>query len=305
MKKKKLQSFSFGLHCQISFFIPIKNWILVKIPSLYNAIIDSIYTSEIHFVNKSEHKKEIAKIYNEWSLWQGKPNNINTSLHYVPNKSLALLYGFMLSFKIDIKSTILDAGCGNGAIALDLLNKEYNVYSCDISENASKYLLNYKLCSIDNLDYENDTFNLVYSFSVIHHLNNPAKAINEIKRVLKPNGFFITTQHTKKSVFTFQRKIKLCLFPSRNKHLNYITFKNTKDWIDLIEENGFTLLDKRGINYSFILTKMADILQYIYNKLRIDFFNPFAWIDERVGRILPTSVATELAYHSYLIFRRK
>jgi len=40
----------------------------------------------------------------------------------------------------------------------------------------------------EKLDFDNDTFDLVYSWGVIHHTPNTQAAVNEILRVLKPGG---------------------------------------------------------------------------------------------------------------------
>ena len=40
----------------------------------------------------------------------------------------------------------------------------------------------------ENLEFENDTFDLVYSWGVLHHTPDTAKAFSECFRVLKPGG---------------------------------------------------------------------------------------------------------------------
>ncbi|MBC8256890.1 MAG: class I SAM-dependent methyltransferase [Candidatus Marinimicrobia bacterium] len=45
-----------------------------------------------------------------------------------------------------------------------------------------------------NLQFENNTFDLIYIRNVIHYIDHPEKAISEIHRCLKPGGYFLFSQ---------------------------------------------------------------------------------------------------------------
>lgn len=94
---------------------------------------------------------------------------------------------------------ILEIGCGTGGHSLFFASKGANVYSTDLTPervDSSSQLINYldtfkaefKVCDAENLPYENNSFDIVYSNGVIHHTYDIKKAINEIHRVLKPKG---------------------------------------------------------------------------------------------------------------------
>lgn len=88
---------------------------------------------------------------------------------------------------------ILDVGCGEGYITKHIkeykkgINIEGIDYYDDVIEIARKNYPEIKFLqgSIYNLPYSDSTFCLLLSTEVLEHLDNPEKAINEIKRVSK------------------------------------------------------------------------------------------------------------------------
>lgn len=92
---------------------------------------------------------------------------------------------------------ILDAGCGTGA-GLLYLKKFGKVYGLDLSPVATKFckkrgIKNIKTGDVSNLPYRNKTFDLVCLMDVIEHTSRNDIVLQEIFRVLKPNGKFLMT----------------------------------------------------------------------------------------------------------------
>ncbi|MDP2939852.1 MAG: methyltransferase domain-containing protein [Candidatus Omnitrophota bacterium] len=95
-------------------------------------------------------------------------------------------------------SCILEIGCGLGSDSRYMAKKEANVISLDLSwQNVFFTLKGLSLLNLDgngicadaeNLPFKDSTFDVVYSFGVLHHTPNTEKAIEDIYRVLKPNG---------------------------------------------------------------------------------------------------------------------
>lgn len=87
----------------------------------------------------------------------------------------------------DDTETILDVGCGNGAIT-NILSKRYNVVGFDRSKEALKHV-NTKTVqgSCDNLPFEDNAFDMVLCSEVLEHLPTDIlnKTVSEIKRVSK------------------------------------------------------------------------------------------------------------------------
>lgn len=99
---------------------------------------------------------------------------------------------------ISREGKILDIGAGDGLITY-LINAE----GIDDNEIAVKLAkekgVNVNLGDAYKLNYNDDSFDSILMGDVIEHLEHPDIAINEVKRVLKPNGFFyIVTPPAKK-----------------------------------------------------------------------------------------------------------
>lgn len=113
---------------------------------------------------------------------------------YPPEKIIKIQSAEELTKEVDFSETkVLDNGCGTGWFGKMLQDKGADVIATDISdtllEEASKYI-SIKKASSYELPFPDQTFDYVVSFMVVHVLDNPAKAIKETWRVLKPGGKF-------------------------------------------------------------------------------------------------------------------
>jgi SAM-dependent methyltransferase len=87
---------------------------------------------------------------------------------------------------------ILDVGCGTGA-NLKMLAAYGSAEGVDISPQAVDFcrergLNSVKLGAIEQLPYENDSFELVTALDVIEHLDDDIAGLREMRRVLRPDG---------------------------------------------------------------------------------------------------------------------
>ena len=115
-------------------------------------------------------------------------------------------YRYVLDF-IEKESTltpnikILDYGCGNGEIVEAGLEQGLEIYGVDIYTSsdaerivAGKGLLGNRILKIkDNkVDFSDGFFDLIVSNQVFEHVENIDAVLNEIFRILKPGGVFLT-----------------------------------------------------------------------------------------------------------------
>ena len=87
---------------------------------------------------------------------------------------------------------ILDVGCGTGA-NLKMLAAYGRAEGVDISQQAIDFchergLDSVKLGAIEQLPYENNSFEIVTALDVIEHLDDDVAGLREIRRVLRPDG---------------------------------------------------------------------------------------------------------------------
>lgn len=93
--------------------------------------------------------------------------------------------------------SILNVGVATGATSL-MLGEFGNVTNLEYDEDCCRFLreeLNMEVtqASLTDLPYDNHSFDMVCAFDVIEHIEDDAKAVSEISRVLKQSGSSIIT----------------------------------------------------------------------------------------------------------------
>lgn len=101
-------------------------------------------------------------------------------------------------FSVGKGKRVLEIGVGLGSDHQKWAESGAELYGIDLTEraiaNTSHRMKLFNLSSnlmvgdAEHLDFENDVFDIVYSWGVIHHSPNTPKAVKEIFRVLKQGG---------------------------------------------------------------------------------------------------------------------
>ena len=110
----------------------------------------------------------------------------------------------------EISSTddVLECACGTGLLTKaigekcnSLIATDYSIKMLKIAERKLKKYQNIKFDCVDimKLPYPNNNFDIVVAGNVIHLLNDPIKAIQELDRVCKLNGKIIIPTYMNKN----------------------------------------------------------------------------------------------------------
>ena len=171
---------------------------------------------------------------------------------------------------INENSNVLEIGCTNGFSSIEI-NKitKCNVIGIDINKNSiSNAIEKIKLNGLDNnkikFEYGNaenlskfkdNTFDLIICGNAISFISDKSKAINELIRVLKPNGFISIVP------LWYKENPNQDIINKVNHELGFdIICYHEKDWTDFSDRN-LELYYKK--NYSFIYCTQKQIEKYV------------------------------------------
>lgn len=108
----------------------------------------------------------------------------------------------VISLSLPEQGLMLDAGTGTGRIpvlmcqklpqwqiiAIDMAQSMLQVAAHHVEQAGLQSQISLELVDAKNLPYDDNSFDVVISNSLVHHLPNPLLFFEELKRVLKPHG---------------------------------------------------------------------------------------------------------------------
>lgn len=170
--------------------------------------------------------------------------------------------------KIEKNINLLDVGCGRGDMLKAFQKHSLNVEGIDLSEESAKFLHPIKVHQI-NLESETicnreKHYDIIFSKSLIEHLNQPLKFIKNCKNLLKDDG-------------------RLIIMTPSWYHHSFGPF-----YLDYTHVTPFTLQSLRDIG---ILAGFSNVkVEYFYQL-------PFTWSNKYL-KILPKIISfLKLPYH--------
>lgn len=190
--------------------------------------------------------------------------------------------------KVAPRGLILDAGCGTGEM-MEFLEKKgnKNFIGYDISFNmlshAKKRADKLVCADAENLPFADNSFDIIYGRSILHHLQDVPKALREARRVLKPGGEVIFVETNKTFINDLPRRLM--------KHGDHFSedHKNFKDSdiLSMMKEE----FEIKNVNYfgyiGYTLLGFPDMLD-IYRFVPIKrLFTPLLINIDRILSLIP------------------
>lgn len=98
-----------------------------------------------------------------------------------------------LAAKLPDNARLLDVGCGYGFFLSEMKALSgIKVSGVDVSKTAVSYAtgrgLDVRLGTLDTIKFDDNAFDAVTMFYVLEHIPDPARALREVRRILKPGG---------------------------------------------------------------------------------------------------------------------
>ena len=131
-----------------------------------------------HFIEEAANKKEF---YDQYAHFRYR-----TAWH-IPE---------LIPFAEANGKKVLEIGCGNGVDAVQFARHGALYTGVDLTEaaiNATREHFSlrglagqFQIENAENLSFQDNSFDMVYSYGVLHHTPTPETAFEEVRRVLKP-----------------------------------------------------------------------------------------------------------------------
>jgi len=96
---------------------------------------------------------------------------------------------------------ILEVGCGNGTISVELSKRKYSVIGVDVSSSMielaqeknsqSDGKCDFRIGNAEDLDFDDNTFDIVIANGLLEYIEWQRWALQEIHRVIKPQGYLL------------------------------------------------------------------------------------------------------------------
>ncbi|MCE3278825.1 MAG: Methyltransferase type 11 [Bacteroidetes bacterium] len=145
---------------------------------------------------------------------------------------------------------MLDIGCGDGFFLEAAKKRGWDVHGTEFTdeaiENCVKRDISMKKGILQAENYKKEDFDIITSFEVIEHINNPKEEIQNILAILRKGGLFYFTTPNFNSIsrFILKENWNVIEYPE---HLSYYTPKTINSFLI---QNGFNKIKLETTGFS-------------------------------------------------------
>lgn len=171
---------------------------------------------------------------------------------------------------------ILEIGSGKGSLVDYLIKRGYDIIGTEPDDffiKESKKIfgkLPIRQMSGDDIKFKENSFDIVLSFDVFEHIPNSDKHLQEVRRVLKPNGYYLLQTPNKITNIPWEM-MNLKSFNYKKYHCSLHTLNQLKK---RFMKNGFKIqIVNIPITNKFTLNKVKNKLGHLGLGL-FKLFNP-------------------------------
>lgn len=187
-----------------------------------------------------------------------KHTNTNPVQQYLINKFYKQVFSLLKPLKID---SILDAGCGEGFTLVKLKRAKIGrkVQGIDTSADAIKLAKkHYPNLPIDkgsvyDLPYKDSSFDLVIATEVLEHLDDPSKALSELKRVASR---YVLLSVPNEPLFTIANFLRGKYLKNLGNHPEHINHWSKGEFRNFVKKSGLRVSTvKTPFPWTIVLAK--------------------------------------------------
>ncbi len=181
-------------------------------------------------------------------------NSKNPFVTWLFKKRLTIALEYLQSIT---PSNHLDIGCGNGKFIDIIQNSDLNIKSLsamDTNKNVVTLNDTFKNCSffqsdILNSQIKNNEFDSVSCLDVLEHIKEIDKAIEEIKRILKPEGYLIVSGPVESVLYKSLRYLIKGTYSEETGPGAGVHYYNIMQLDKTILKNGFEIIKMQKIPF--------------------------------------------------------
>ena len=158
---------------------------------------------------------------------------------------------------------VLEAGCGTGLLLGRAQQAARRAVGVDLSpgmlEKARQRGLEVRQADLASLPFDDHSFDTVYSFKVLAHIHDIARALNELDRVTRPGGHLVLEFYNRRSLRALVKAVKRPgrISGQRTENDVYTRF-DTLEEIRAMAPSGWQVQQVRGARVWTTLTGVYD-----------------------------------------------